>query len=163
MDINKFASELPYPEITPQENLRDAKLLMPNYSGQHGELTAILLYAYQSYISWADELLYSTLENIAIVEMHHHEMLGKAIYKLGGYPVMGAKTFWNGSYVNYTIEPVKFLEFNIKAEEIAIMNYEKTILNLEQEDVKLLLERIILDEEIHIKIFRQLLSRYKSS
>lgn len=161
MELIKFSSELPYPEIAVKENLRDAKLLMPNYSGQNGELTAILLYAYQAYISWNDEELNNILENIAIVEMHHHELLGEAIHKLGGYPVMGGKTFWNGSYVNYTIEPKKFIEIDIAAEELAIMNYERTILNLQEEDLKLLLERIILDEEIHIKIFKQLLKKYQ--
>ena len=43
------------------------------------------------------------------------------------------------------------------AEEAAIMNYERTILNLNEESVKMLLERIILDEEIHINIFKELL------
>ena len=37
------------------------------------------------------------------------------------------------------------------------MNYERTILNLNEESVKMLLERIILDEEIHINIFKELL------
>lgn len=161
MDIMNFASELPYPEITPSSNLHDAKLLMPDYSGQNGELTAILTYGYQSYISWQNAELSKALEEIGIVEMHHHEMLGKAIYKLGGYPVMGGRNYWNGSYVNYTIEPKRFLENNIVAEETAILNYERTILNINEEQVKLLIERIILDEEMHIKIFKSLLQQLK--
>ena len=40
------------------------------------------------------------------------------------------------------------------------MNYERTILNLSTDSVKMLLERIILDEEIHIKIFKQLLKEH---
>jgi bacterioferritin len=158
MDITKYASELPYPEIKQRDNLHDAKLLMPNYGGQVSELSAILQYAYQAYINWDNDNLHTPLEKIAITEMRHHELLGETIFKLGGYPVMGGRTFWNGSYVNYTAEPKKFLENNIAAEELAIMNYERTILALDGEDVKLLLERIILDEEIHIKIFKELLA-----
>ncbi|MDD4839120.1 MAG: manganese catalase family protein [Clostridia bacterium] len=162
MDITKFASELPYPEIIPVENLHDAKLLMPNYGGAAGELTAILTYSYQAYISWQDESLNYILEHIGIAEMHHHEMLGEAIYKLGGYPIMAGRNYWNGSYVDYTVDPIRFIEKNIAGEELAILNYERTILNLQEEQVKLLIERIILDEELHIKIFKELLCELKN-
>ncbi len=62
--------------------------------------------------------------------------------------------------VNYTLDPRKFLQQNIAAEESAIMNYERTILNLDDECIKMMLERIILDEEIHIKIFKELLKEF---
>lgn len=162
MHYNEFQSDLPYPDIMPNKNLHDAKLLMPNYSGKEGELTAILLYAYQSYISYNDPKLSKILQEIAVVEMEHHELLGEAICKLGGYPIMAGKDYWNGSYVNYTTDIVKFLEFNIYSEEVAIRNYEKTILQLEEKQIKNLLERIILDEEIHIKEFKKLLHKYKN-
>ncbi len=97
---------------------------------------------------------------IAKTEMHHHHLLGEAIYRLGGYPIMGARTYWNGNMVNYTLDPRKFLQQNIAAEESAIMNYERTILNLDDECIKMMLERIILDEEIHIKIFKELLKEF---
>lgn len=42
----------------------------------------------------------------------------------------------------------------------AIVNYERTILNLTDESVKTLLERIILDEELHVQVFKELLSNY---
>ena len=73
---------------------------------------------------------------------------------------MGARTYWNGSFVNYTLDPKRYLSENILAEQNAIMNYERTILNLSTDSVKMLLERIILDEEIHIKIFKQLLKEH---
>ncbi len=161
MELNKFSSELPYPEITPREDIADAKLLMPSYGGATSELTAILTYAFQSYICYDIEELKYPLEQIAIVEMRHHELLGTTITKLGGYPIMGNRTYWNGSFVDYTLEPKKFLEQNIISEETAILNYERTILNLNDDQVKLLLERIILDEEIHIKVFKELLKHYK--
>ena len=73
---------------------------------------------------------------------------------------MGARTYWNGSFANYTLDPKRYLSENILAEQNAIMNYERTILNLSTDSVKMLLERIILDEEIHIKIFKQLLKEH---
>ena len=153
----KYASDLPYPEIVVDENLQEAKMLMPSYSGVAGELTAILTYAFQSYITLKLQDVKEVLEKIAQVEMHHHELLGTTITKLGGFPVMGARNYWNGSFVNYTLDPKKFLAQNIVAEENAIRNYERTILNITSPQVKTLLERIILDEQVHIEDFKELL------
>ncbi|HRR89672.1 MAG TPA: ferritin-like domain-containing protein, partial [Eubacteriales bacterium] len=92
-------------------------------------------------------------------EMEHHEQLGKTIFKLGGYPVLGGANYpWSGSFVNYAGDLRKILEINIRGEELAIYNYEKTILRLTNHQVIKLLERIILDEELHIKIFSDLLA-----
>lgn len=153
----KYASDLPYPEIVVDENLQEAKMLMPSYSGVAGELTAILTYAFQSYITLKLQDVKEVLEKVAQVEMHHHELLGTTITKLGGFPVMGARNYWNGSFVNYTLDPKKFLAQNIVAEENAIRNYERTILNITSPQVKTLLERIILDEQVHIEDFKELL------
>ena len=161
MDFKSCVSELPYPDIDCAENLADSKLLMPSYGGPSGELTAVTTYCFQSYICTRSLEIAETLECIARAEMRHHELLGKAIVKLGGYPVMGGRTYWSGSFANYTLSPEKFLAQNIHAEETAILNYERTILNLHTESVKQLLERIILDEDMHIKIFRDLLASYK--
>ena len=160
MEITRYSCELPYPEVEPIENLADSKLLMPNYGGPAGELTAVTTYCFQNYITQKNKELADVLIGIAKSEMHHHELLGETIYKLGGYPVMGGRTYWNGSFVNYTLDPKKFLQQNIMGEETAILNYERTVLNLKTESVKLLLERIILDEELHIKIFKELLSEF---
>ena len=157
MDLSKYASNLPYPEIQVEPNVAESKLLMPVYSGSSGELTAVMTYCFQMYITPKYPDIQEALEGIAITEMRHHELLGKAIYQLGGYPIMGARTYWNGSLVNYTLDPRKYLRQNIVAEETAILNYERTILNLTTDSVKMLLERIILDEEVHIKIFKELL------
>lgn len=157
MDFSKYASELPYPDVEVEKNIAESKLLMPVYSGSSGELTAVMTYCFQMYVTPKYPDIRQVLKGIAVTEMLHHKLLGETIYKLGGYPVIGARTYWNGSFANYTLSPQKFLRENILAEQNAIMNYERTILNLSSDSVKMLLERIILDEEVHIGIFRQLL------
>lgn len=149
------SSDLPYPEINVTPSLSEARILMPSYGGRHSETTAVMTYVYQSYVS---KEFSDTLEAIAISEMRHHDLLGNAIVKLGGYPVIGSGTYWNGSYVNYQTCPAEFLKANIIGEKTAIAGYERAILSLDQKDLKLLLERIILDEELHIKIFEELLT-----
>ena len=157
MDFSKYASELPYPDVEVEKNIAESKLLMPVYSGSSGELTAVMTYCFQMYVTPKYPDIQQALKGIAVTEMLHHKLLGETIYKLGGYPVIGARTYWNGSFANYTLSPQKFLRENILSEQNAIMNYERTILNLSSDSVKMLLERIILDEEVHIGIFRHLL------
>ncbi len=157
MNSIKYSSELPYPQIQVTQNLSQAKLLMPLYAGVSSELTAVLTYCFQSYISTKHPDIAHAIECIAKVEMLHHKLLGKTIYALGGYPIMGARTYWSGNYANYTLPVKKFLEDDILAEKNTISNYEQTILNIENESVKTLLERIILDEEIHIEVLKSLL------
>lgn len=156
MDLKLYASELPYPELTLDKNLGDSKILMPSYAGTYSEMTAVMTYTYQHFVS-TDQIA-SLLEGISVVEMKHFELLGKAITRLGGYPVIGGRTYWSGQNVNYTLDPKRFLKQNIIAEETAILNYERAILNLSQDSLKQMLERIILDEEIHIKLFKDCLA-----
>ena len=156
MDLQKFESELNYPVISVEKNLLDSRLLMPSYGGNAGEVTAIMTYSFQHFICPVKEIA-EVLHGISIVEMKHMERLGEAITALGGYPIIAGRTYWSGSAVNYTLDTKKFLRQNILAEETAILNYERTILNLNQDCLKQLIERIIVDEEIHIKLFKELL------
>ncbi|MEG2453999.1 MAG: manganese catalase family protein [Clostridia bacterium] len=161
----KVKAELPYPQpVIPYKNPLEAKKLMNDYGGRDSETTAIMQYAYQSYILLqSSPEIAKKLEQIAIVEMHHHELLGTTISELGGFPVIGGKnSFWNGSYVNYINDIKKLLEANIQGEEIAIVNYEKTILVLQNESIKQLIERIILDEEQHIVVLKAMLEFVKN-
>ncbi len=160
MDFSQYASKLPYPSVETGTNVAESKLLMPLYAGSASELTAIMTYCFQSYATTKYPQIRNALEGVAKCEMLHHKLLGETIYKLGGYPVMGARTYWNGSFANYTLDPKKYLRENVIAEQTAISNYERTILALTTDSVKMLLERIILDEETHVQIFRDLLKTH---
>lgn len=157
----EYSVNLPYPKITGMLYPQDVRCIVDDYSGREGELTAITQYIYQQYISHSfDEELAETLLQIAIVEMHHHELLGEAIVQAGGDPLMGGSTcFWSGSNVNYTKNPIAFLRNNIQAEYRAIAAYRRSIACVRNESLKELLARIIMDEELHIEIFTQQLKR----
>lgn len=157
MDLKTYSSDLNYPTLQVEKNLHDSKILMPVYGGVQGEITAVMTYTYQHFVA-EDEALKEMLEGVSIAEMKHVDLLGNAITALGGYPVIGGRAYWSGSYVNYTLDPKRFLRQNILAEENAILGYERAILNLSQDSVKNLIERIILDEEIHVKLFKEFLS-----
>ncbi len=155
-----------YPPVkTEGRNLRYAAILSQDFAGVVSEMTAITQYLYQHLIiSSSNKELASALECIAVVEMHHLEMIGELITDLGGDPqfrVMGGKNraYWSGRYPLYLQNPRRFLMENIKAEQQAIRTYRVNISQIDDMFVKKVLERIILDEENHIKIFEGFLNR----
>lgn len=158
-----FASELPYPELAVYSRSRgDVLALTDDYAGRESETTAIMQYAYQSYIlkeRYPDLSL--VLENIAKVEMLHHELLAEAIVQSGGDPIIAGKhCFWSGSSVNYAGKVCDILKIDLQGELGAIANYKRTIAALENKSIIALIERIILDEETHVRILEKLIEDY---
>lgn len=151
-----YKSNLPYPDIkVEKENIEYAKLLMYPYASMVSEDTATHLYMYQSFI--LDDNIGKILENIAIVEMHHLEMLAKTINLLGLKPEYKSNDIpWTSNYINYTNNLKDILKINIEAETLAIKNYQNLIKVINDKYIKKMLERIIVDEEIHLKIFNDL-------
>lgn len=159
-----------YPEIkVEKENKYYADLLLLDYAGIDGELTAITQYTYQDFYFFKKyPELAKIMSKIARVEMKHLELLGKTINLLGVKPEYKFKDnspylymFWNGSYVNYKTNIIDVLKDNIIGEEIAINTYSKHLNIITDKYIKRLLERIIEDEKVHIKIFKDLMNTYK--
>ena len=118
-----------------------------------------MTYIYQNYITRLyNEDVAEVLERIAITEMHHHDILGTTIARLGGNPVIGADNcWWTGANVNYAVNLKEMLLDNIKAEQAAIQNYRRTIAKLTNQSIIETVECIIADEEGHIATFAVLL------
>lgn len=93
-------------------------------------------------------------------------MLGELIVKLGGNPLFrtcnqGRSLFWCGKNPSPVQNICQFLRINIEGEEKAIEGYRMRICEIKDVQVQKVLERIILDEEHHIKIFNQYLKEFK--
>ena len=156
-----YKSNLPYPDIkVEKENIEYAKLLMYPYASMISEDTATHLYMYQSFI--LDDNIGKILENIAIVEMHHLEMLAKTINLLGLKPEYKSNDIpWTSNYVNYNTNLKDILKINIEGETLAIKNYQNLIKVINDKYIRKMLERIIVDEKIHLKIFNDLYNENK--
>ena len=164
---SKFAVNLPYPSINVAEkNQKYSNLILLNYSGQISEFTAINQYLYHeiSLIHTAP-VISNALKGIAIVEMHHLQILGELIVALGGDPgfwIYKKKTpcYWTPRFVEYGKTPKEALTQDIQSEMQAIAQYQKTISLIDDDNIVAILRRIILDEEYHIKILNELLQKY---
>lgn len=156
----QYALDLPYPTVDPAISPADARLLQENYGGKESETTAILQYMYQHYQLGAQNrpAFYDAIQRVAVVEMHHHELLGKAIVACGGAPMIGGNScFWSGSSICYVKNARQMLQADIAGEERAIAGYRRTAALTRNPQIAALASRIIEDEELHLKIFRALL------
>jgi bacterioferritin len=160
----KVKADLPYPTAEADEkSMYEVGLLMPAYGGRASETTAIMSYIYQSYVlkkNYPD--VASCLEKIGITEMTHHELLGTMITSLGGTPYIGGNTgYWQGGYVNYNKNLMIILNNDIADEKHAIADYKEIIRRSKCEAVRVLVARIIEDEEVHIVTLEGIKEQYK--
>jgi bacterioferritin len=69
---------------------------------------------------------------------------------------------WNPMYVNYATFIREMLIEDIQSEQKAIENYKYHITLIHDKYIRKLIERIILDEEYHLKLFKQQYEKYSN-
>ena len=99
---------------------------------------------------------------IVLVEMHHLEILGQLILKLGGDPEYichqgRSKKSWTPEHISYSKTFNKIILDDIEGEKEAIRNYEGNIKIIEEEAITVILKRIVLDEQYHVEILKSML------
>lgn len=166
--FSKFAVNINYPEAKVEaKNLFYANLLLADYSGIDSELTASLLYVYQHFASGKDEDDYAeTVAGIAIIEMKHLELLADTIKLLGVKPIFvipsnGLYYPWSSNLVDYSTNINKMIDIDIEAEIKAIEQYEEHKLLIKDKYIVELLNRIVEDENLHLKMFKELKVKYE--
>ena len=149
-----------YPEIVDaKEDVSTVAILKNLASNRSGEIGGVLQYVYQSVIAdKTNQDIAEILEEIGIVEMLHLDMLMHAITLFGGNPKYedAQGNYFNTANLNYSIKLKDMLENDIRAETIAIENYEMAIKKVMNESLKDLFKRIIEDEKRHLEIFKRI-------
>ena len=70
---------------------------------------------------------------------------------------------WTTQYVKYDKTLSQMMLTNIHNETLAIKNYRLLIKAIDDRYIKQLLRRIIIDEEIHLKIFNDIYDKVKDT
>ncbi len=164
----KFDAYPPLDEIT--EDYQSLRLVSPAYAGKEGELTSVLQYVYQSILLGANGMQKESklIMDIAVTEMHHIEILGTLITKLGAPPVFTACPpypvgFYSASYVNYVKNPFGMIGADIIAERAALAEYQRILNSLTNQKVCAVIERIIEDEKTHVSALEALFGELKEN
>ena len=134
--------------------MRSAKIISFAYATLQGELGAVLQYQYHHWFADCPEVA-TLFEEIALAEMMHVELLAKAMKQLGLDPLYRQKpqepnVWFNTGAIAYSKSTQKMLLDNIAGEMTAIADYKKMIMVLKNENVASLIERILMDEELHL-------------
>lgn len=150
-----------YPAIAVSEpNLQYARMLLPSLAYAKSETSAILTYMYQHWTLSCDfPRIGNTIFRIGKVEMHHMNMLGELITLLGLRPAFcfDRRSCWNGNMIDYTTNIAFALRNNITDEEAAVQFYRNTAQKIKDPKICGILERIAMDEALHVEIFKSML------
>lgn len=163
----------PYPPAVARgPDAKAARLVRIAYCGADcSELSAVMQYFYHSLIlrecapQAAQEIL-----SIAICEMHHLDLLGSLLCSMGNEPKFYAprrsmrgmqNSWWTAQppAVAYSDGIGAALQADIEAEQQAIADYRRMTQEIKDAGIVRLIERILLDEEEHLRIFTALLQR----
>lgn len=162
-----YTDASPYPPVrVTAPNRRYADLLMDDFAGPKGEFTAMSLYFYQHYTAGEKTGGYGVMAmRIAVAEMNHMKILSSVIRKLGGNPAFrgGMNTncrMWTAGNVPYERDPAKSLRIALEGERNAIENYRQHIGMIDDPFVKGILQRILLDEELHRSYLAKMTEAY---
>lgn len=156
--------DLPYPDTSNlATDIVAGRIISFAYASLKGELNAILQYTYHSFYFAKYSKEYAQLmESIAIAEMMHLEMLGKTMLQLGvdpryiQYPTQPT-SFYDTSAVASSKHPKKMVMDDLEGELNAIADYQKMMFLLKNEEVAALIQRIVLDEQLHVEKLRELM------
>ena len=159
-----------------EPNPRFAQLMLEQFGGATGELTAALQYWVQSF-HCDNPGIKDMLQDIAIEEFGHLEMVGKLIeqhtkntdqteaYKstlfalrgMGPHFLDSQGNSWTASYINEGGDVVRDLRANIAAEAGARQTYEQLIKLSTDEGTKKTLVHLLTREISHTKMFMKAL------
>ena len=157
------SASAPYPPVAVKEkNPFYAALLAEDLAGERGELTAIHQYVYQSWLLAPHSRdAARALRNVARVEMLHLDILGEIVTLLGCTPKFGVvengcRLYWNGEMPSYEKNPAEMMKQNVRLEKAAIGAYGAHTAQIQDVRVQTMLRRLILDEELHLQLFKRL-------
>ena len=98
--------------------------------------------------------------------MRHLELLGETILALfaahvySQYPACPFN-FYSAKYVSYSCSLKNMIEDDILGERHAIAAYQKMLRSLKNEQVKVIISRILADEVLHLEKLESILSEFK--
>lgn len=152
-----YCVELPYPSATKvqKSNTYYASILAEDYAGAKSEMTAMTSYMYSSLLTSSyNEEVSCILRRIGVAEMTHISLLGKLICALGCPPKFMSFsnndcTNWDASYLCYDSNLKDILKNAILSERGAVTQYKEHRKLINDSYVQAVLDRIILDEELH--------------
>lgn len=157
-----YQVDLPYPPVrVDRPNTVYACEMLSNMAEVVSEMSDVSRYFYISVVTKEKHSWISTcFHHISIVEMHHLNMFAELACLLGADPRLWSgrvkKRWWSPSFIRYPRKLRALIDESIKAEEAAISKYSRQAKTIRDMNIVAILDRIILDEEQHLRIFKEM-------
>lgn len=165
LTLASFAPTMPYRDRSPYPgaevtgvNHAYAQALFDGIAGGGApELSAVSQYL-DHYLTMGSPYLVQLELGIALVEMHHLSLVGEVLKLLGGgnLHLQEANRLTQVAHCN---NPNQKLKRDIRREEETIIAYHVLKEEIKDPKVQRILERILLDERLHLRLFQEALSR----
>lgn len=158
--------DLPYPSAEDlTKDVKSGNIISFGYATLKGEIAAVLQYVYHHFFfDLLDKGDADTMMAIAVAEMTHVNILGETMLKLGVNPryvqCPNTNAYFNTSQISRATSPTKMLMDDIQSEMGAIADYQKMLFVLQNEKVAAIIQRIVLDEQLHLETFKKMLEKY---
>ncbi|MBT9779419.1 rubrerythrin family protein [Clostridium sp. MCC353] len=165
LSINSFSDSTPYPPVKVEcPNLRYANEMLSNTGSCNSEMSAVSLYFYNSVILMENRKDFADIfHEISIVEMHHLDIFSQLAFMLGADPRLwtyqgrGAR-YWSPACNHYPRPLAALLQNALLGEQNTIAKYRWQASLIQDRCITNLLNRIILDEQVHVSIFQAMLA-----
>jgi len=166
-DYLSSLAQFPYPAVRVEaKNPVYARMMLGNIGDQSSEMSSYALYLYDQTITAAEPELSNAFRAVADVERRHLELMCSAAFQLGADPRLWAVTgnaaqpmrYWSPGMLSYTSNTRAMLQNALALERATIAKYERQTQEIRDDGLLLLLRRLLLDESMHVEIFRTLLA-----
>ena len=140
--------------------------MLDNIGGRNSEMSAVSLYYYNTIVLDKHEDIAEIFRKISIVEMHHLDIFGRLAYQMGANPRLWTRgqrgmLYWTPGYNHYPVPLKSLLNNALEGELSAIAKYERQAKEIQDANVVENLKRIILDEQLHVEVYRSLLAEHR--
>ncbi len=162
----QYRAEGAYPPVRAAgRNSRYAGMMLSNLGGSGSEMSAVALYSYDRLMTAELPEVSEVFRQVSLVERDHMDIFGELARQLGADPRLwcrqgGRPTWWTPGYLNYASSLEAMLRVALREERMAVRRYREQMESIHDENIVDNLERIIRDEEEHIKIFESLCETY---
>lgn len=158
---------LPYPTIKVEKpNAEYGEYMLEDAAGMVSEMSDVAAYLYQGLMidpKYQDVI--DTMQGIKLVEMNHLEIFQKLAKQLGADPRLwdqkgNRRRYWTPGYIQYPVQLQDMLRYDIEREQTAMNQYAKQMRVITDRNIVAILQRIILDEQLHVEILTELYDKY---
>ena len=146
-------------------NPQYAAEMLSNIGSCNSEMSAVSLYLYNNIILTDTNREFAEIfHKISVVEMHHWQIYAQLAHMLGADPRLWSfqnnrPSYWSPGCNRYPQQLKSLLENSLQGEQEAISKYTRQTECIQDAHIVDLINRIILDEKLHVEIFQEMLSQ----